>query len=202
MDLFEKKDVQSRYAERITRLGPVVQALGWRDALQQELRFEVFKEFISFHDQLSILDIGCGFGDLREYLIKICPGINYVGCDLSPEVIEIAKKKNNGGIFEVRDIEFNPYSDNNFDYVCMSGIFNYKIKNNIKYLEEMIKLAFKFSKKGIIFNLTTDYVDYKSEELFYYSPEDTFRLCMIISKSIILRHDYPLYEFTVFCKKN
>jgi hypothetical protein len=83
----------------------------------------------------------------------------------------------------------------------MSGIFNFRINDNLKYLKETIESAFKFCSKGIVFNLTTDFVDFKSAELFYYNPEEVFSLCRKLSKSIALKHDYPLYEFTVFVKK-
>lgn len=201
MNFFEKRDVVQRYAERINRLGPVVQALGWRDGAQQQLRFEVIADFMDFSNTLSVLDIGCGFGDLYKFFLKIKPDIKYKGCDLSPQVVEIASSQNKLGSFEVRDISMKPYAEGEFDYILMSGIFNYKINNNIKYLEETIELAFKFSRKGIIFNLITDFVDYKTPELYYYSPEEVFRLCRKLSRSISLRHDYPLYEFTIFVKK-
>jgi SAM-dependent methyltransferase len=201
MNPLEKKDVVKRYAERITRLGPVVQALGWRNEAQQNLRFEVFADLIDFSSPLSVLDIGCGFGDFYKFLLNKKQDIKYIGCDISPHVVEIAGSQNKGGSFEVRDISIEPYSEGEFDYVCMSGIFNFRINDNIKYLNETIISAFKFSRQGIIFNLTTDLVDYQSPELFYYNPEEVFGLCRKLSRSIIMRHDYPLYEFTVLVKK-
>ena len=201
MNSYEKKDMVNRYSERIARLGPVVQALGWRDEEQQQLRFKVFGDFIDFTKSVSVLDIGCGFGDFYNFLLKIKPDIQYTGCDLSQDVIEIARSQNKGGSFEVRDISIKPYSESQFDYICMSGIFNYRICDNLKYLNDTIESTFKFCRQGIIFNLTTDLVDYESPELFYYSPEEVFRLCTKLSRSIILRHDYPLYEFTIFVKK-
>jgi hypothetical protein len=54
---------------------------------------------------------------------------------------------------------------------------------------------------GIGINMTTDYVDYKEDYLYYYSPEKMFSYSKILSKYTTLKHDSPLYEFTLFIYK-
>ena len=62
----EQQRIIERYNERLTNLGETAQALGWRDSSQQHLRFRMLAE-ISDLTGCSIMDIGCGFGDLLEY---------------------------------------------------------------------------------------------------------------------------------------
>jgi SAM-dependent methyltransferase len=197
MNEIEKQDVINRYAERIGRLGAVVEALGWRDIYQQKLRFKLLVDSAKIDINSSILDVGCGFGDLLGYLMDNNYKVDYCGCDISPDAIEIAKKNHENAVFLERDILVDCFPANSFDYVMMSGLFNYRISDNLKYLRQMVEASFIIAKKGIRFNLTTNYVDYIDEKLFYYDPMEVFNFCKTLTKKIIVRHDYPLYEFTV-----
>ena len=53
-------------------------------------RMAVQAGYVISHGAKSVLDIGCGTGELFKYLN---PNISYVGIDLSPTAIEIAKKR-------------------------------------------------------------------------------------------------------------
>ncbi|HXG54325.1 MAG TPA: methyltransferase domain-containing protein [Vicinamibacterales bacterium] len=194
----ERQHVVDRYAERLGRLGPVVQALGWRDETQQELRFKVMADGLTHLEGASVLDIGCGFGDFFGYLRGRGHALRYVGCDLSPDVLEVARGRHPGVTFEVRDVLAQPFPAGSFDYVCMSGIFNHRLSDNEGFLRQMLGTAFATCAAGAAANMTTSYVDYEDPHLYYFSPEDVFRHCQTLTRRVALRHEYPLYEFTVF----
>ena len=194
----ERDNVVERYAERLGRLGPVVQALGWRDEAQQQLRFRVMADGMPDLDGASVLDVGCGFGDFYDYLAAQGHQVRYTGCDLSPDVLAVARTKHPGLVLEERDILERPYPDASFDYVCMSGIFNHRISDNEGFLRTMLAAAFRACSRGVAANMTTSYVDFHDAHLHYFSPEDVFRYARTLSKRVAIRHDYPLYEFTLF----
>ncbi len=194
----ERQDVVDRYAERLRRLGPVVQALGWRDNRQQDLRFEVITDGLRVTGGSRILDIGCGFGDYHRYLSDRGLATTYVGCDLSPEILHIARSRHPGITFEQRDVLECPYPDQSFDYVCMSGLFNRRITDNEGFLDRMLAASYRICARGVAVNMTTDQVDYQDPELYYFNPERVLRRCRALSRHVALRHDYPLYEFTMF----
>lgn len=194
----ERQDVIDRYADRLKRLGPVVQALGWRDDAQQQLRFSVIADGLSGVGGGSVLDVGCGFGDFRAYLEQRGLQVNYVGCDVSPDVLEVARARHPDGAFELRDILDNPYPPGSFDYVCLSGLFNHRLADNDAFLHRMLAAAFAACTRGVSANMTTDYVDYRDEHLHYFSPERVFHFGQTLTRRVALRHDYPLYEFTIF----
>jgi SAM-dependent methyltransferase len=195
----EKQHVVDRYAERLSRLGPVVQALGWRDDAQQELRFSVLAEGMpALAHGVSVLDIGCGFGDFYTFLRARGHDVRYVGCDLSPDVLAVARTRHPGVTFDERDVLQDPYPARSFDYVCMSGIFNHVISDNDGFLHAMLATAFAACTKGVAANMTTDFVDYQDANLHYFNPESVFRHARSLTRRLALRHDYPLYEFTLF----
>ena len=44
-----------------------------------------------------------------------------------------------------------------------------------------------------------DHVDYQSDDLYYANMGETLEFCQkMLSRYVVLRHDYPLYEYTVY----
>ena len=193
----EREESVIRYSKRLEKFGPIAQALGWRDEAQQKLRFQIFVDCMHLDGSTSILDVGCGFGDFYEFLKINNKAIIYEGCDISPEIISIARQTNKNIKFQVCDLRDGAYVEQSFDYVCVSGIFNYKISDNEKFLHNTLIAAYAICKKGVIVNMTTDKVDYKDSLLYYYNPGSVLDFCSSLTRRIIIRHDYPLFEFTV-----
>lgn len=195
----EKEEIISLYETRLNEHGDSVKTMGWRDREQQYLRFKILSEIGDLNDA-KILDVGCGFGDFYEYLINKSIEVDYTGYDISPKIIDVAKSKHPQIKFEVKDI-LKERINEKFDYVLESGILNKRISNNIEYAEEMIARMFELCEIGIAVNMMTDYVDYKEDYLYYYSPEEMFEFCKSLGKFVTLRHDYPLHEFTLYIYK-
>ncbi|WP_144208076.1 class I SAM-dependent methyltransferase [Shewanella donghaensis] len=71
----------------------------------------LISEFDHNHEDISILDIGCGPGNASLYVqdrlndgVKSKVKVNVSGVDLSPQMIKIAQQQNPNGYFEVADI--------------------------------------------------------------------------------------------------
>jgi 2-polyprenyl-3-methyl-5-hydroxy-6-metoxy-1,4-benzoquinol methylase len=56
-----------------------------------------------FKKKLKILEIGCGPGNITQYLLRKRPDLNIFASDISPNMIELAKKNNPLARFEVLD---------------------------------------------------------------------------------------------------
>lgn len=54
-------------------------------------------------DDAKVLDIACGPGNISRYLLNQKPGLNVLGTDLAPAMIEIAREINPEAKFEVMD---------------------------------------------------------------------------------------------------
>ena len=152
--------------------------------------------------------------DFKEYPrdltgdLKICEE-NNVDFVFAPEIseiysdIETAKKNHPDGEFFIRDIQKEGIHKK-FDYIVSSQVFNNKLlhDNNDAIIKEVIKICFASSTKGMAIDMLTSYVDYQEDKLHYYSPEEIFAFCKSLTRPVALRHDYPLFEFTVYLYKN
>ncbi len=200
MDETDKEEIIRLYEGRLEKFGWTVKTMGWSSREQQFLRFRILSEISNLNGK-SILDVGCGFGDFFDYLKDNGIRVDYYGIDLSERIISEAQKHHPDLKFEVMDI-LNEEIGRNFDYVFESGILNKKSSSNLADAHAIITKMYSLCTIGIACNMMTDYVDYTEDYLFYYSPEKMFGFCKSLSKSVVLRHDYPLYEFTVYLYRN
>jgi len=195
----EKTELVRLYENRLACHGVSAVTMGWRDKKQQSLRFKILSEIGDLKNK-RILDVGCGFGDFYSYLINNNKKPIYTGYDLSGKIIEKAKKMHPRTKLEVRDITKEGISGK-FDYIFESGILNKKISNNMTFAKKIIEMMYEHCRIGIGVNMMSTYVDFKKGFLFHYSPEEMFKFAKKMTKFVILRHDYPLYEFTMYIYK-
>ena len=194
-----KKAIITRYNERLKIYGYDPRALGWFKG-RQHIRFKVLSE-IGDLNNCSILDVGCGFGDLYGFLIKSGLNIRYTGYDINPDIIKIAKEVYPNAHFEVKDIEKEEIHDN-FDWVFASGVFEFKLPDNKLFIQNMLRRMFEICNKGVAVDFISSYVDFRNEEAYYVSPEEMFSFCKTFSKRVLLRHDYMPYEFCIYIYKD
>lgn len=195
----EKQATIGRYEERLKNFGYDLRTLGWRTKRQQYIRFKNLIQIGNLNNT-SVLDLGCGFGDLYDFLSEQNIQVEYTGYDISPKIIEVAIEMHPNLNFEVKDILIDKI-DNKFDYILESGIFNWKLTNNYAFVKKMIKKCFDLCNIGLAFDMMSSYVDFYDEKLFYYDPVKIFKFCKKLSKRIVLKHDYMPYEFIIYIYK-
>lgn len=201
----EEKKLQDFYREAILKFGDSAEGAHWSSKDSQNKRFEILLNIAPMKN-LSILDFGCGSGAMLDYINsrKDFSNISYTGCDILPEALEIAGKKYKG-LPNVRWGEFKDFSDEMFDYILVSGVFNTKMDNNEEYYQDYLKKLWKHASKGLAFNMMSSYVDYYDSELFYEKPEKVFAFVKNnLSPYVVLRNDYQVkpgtvpFEFAVY----
>lgn len=100
-------------------------------------------------NDLVILDVGCGTGNLMASILKKKKIKNIFGVDYSDAALNIAKEKSifNKFIFQKVDIANSslPFKDNYFDYVVMNNVL-YTIKDNKRL--NVIKEIYRVLKPG------------------------------------------------------
>ena len=195
-----KKLFQKYYKEH----GNDMKSLAWKSEEQNIRRFNVLSE-IGIRIDDSILDVGCGFGDYVTRIEEQYNGPKYVlndylGIDIVPEFIRIAKKKYpyKRIIFKVATI-----SDikEKFDWIISAGAFGYKAVTD-DYIKKTLKKAFALCKKGVAFNFTSTYIEYECHLNHYVNPLELFDWARKnLSKYIVIRHDYLPHEFIIYIYK-
>ena len=110
------------FRDLVDRFGVDTQALGWRDSRSQTARFEVLASG-GLDPEASLLDIGCGQGDLFAWLRENGYCVDYCGVDLTPEMVSIARTRFPEARFEVADL-FELDASHRAHHVIASGIFS------------------------------------------------------------------------------
>lgn len=197
--------VREYYSEKINQFGTTPQGVDWNSEESQELRFHILSALIREESNFSILDFGCGFGSMFNYYNKKYTNFEYLGFDISSEMIEAAKST-----FAVnkKATWITDLPNQICDYVIASGIFNVKLDNTneewLVYVLETLNTLNEFSEKGFAFNILTSYsdIEFMKDYLFYADPLFLFDYCKKhFSKNVALLHDYNLYEFTILVRK-
>ena len=158
---------------------------------------------------VTLLDFGCGASHLYEYILK--NGINrvrYSGLDLSDRFLELSRRKFPDVTYhrvDVLDPAAAPVPS--FDYVVMNGIFNYRgalsQEDMFAYLCALVRRVSDMATVGFAFNVMTKQVDWERDDLFHL-PVDrllTF-LSLEVSRHVVIRHDYGLYQYTAYVYKS
>lgn len=201
------REVSNYYSEKLMKNGATPQGVDWNSQESQELRFDVLSEIIKVPQDFTILDYGCGFGAMYDYFKKHnFKNFKFTGIDISPKMIEEAQKIHDNN----PDCEWYVSLPENFtvDFVIASGIFNVKQDTSDEdwknYMLNTLQKINRLSTKGFSFNVLTSYSDkeFMKNNLYYADPLFVFDLCkQHFSKYVVLKHDYPLYEFTILVKK-
>lgn len=83
-------------------------------------------EELEKEDFTDLLDAGCGPAPMITLLSEKYPNKHYTGLDLTPAMIEQAKKKNiKNATFVVGDCENFPFEENSFDAIICSMSFHH-----------------------------------------------------------------------------
>ncbi len=185
-------------------------SVGWSDYLQPVL----FEKLIGIlpgipeSNPVSLLDVGCGLGDLIFYLKQHgYSSIRYNGIDIIPEMIYYGKIK-----YPRADLKIADFSDqtfiNEYDYIVCSGALNILAakdrSGHEKYVMDFIKKMFALSKKGCSFNLLAiegrQY--FTDDNRFYYAERNKFiEFCSTITSKTYIDFKDNDFIFTIFMYK-
>lgn len=150
----------------------------------------------------SLLDVGCGQGDLYGMLKEAGYQGEYTGIDITPAMIEMAKNKYPSGNFAVADI-FNLPRDfkKDFDYVIAAGCFNVKFSEEQKTLvPKAMKVMYELCTKAVSMTLLSHYgyeVAKGFDCLVCYEPGEIVQQVLSITPSLVMDHQSLPAEFVI-----
>lgn len=197
--------IKKYYEANMDKGLPDYSMLGWESEEAQALRFEMLAANVPLQGR-KILDVGCGVGNLAEYLGRRSIQSDYTGVDILQSMICRAKEKKLGARFLHCDIfKENPFKNEKFDVVYSSGIFNLNLSNNMEFLRRAIDTFLDLSDGIVAFNLLSNKSLDKEDKYFYYDMEKVENLIRnefsSRMKSVDLICGYLHNDFTVICTK-
>lgn len=198
MTLLEKATIIHYHRRRIGEFSSgTVRALGWLNEESQSKRFAALSEVGDLNDS-SVLDIGCGHGDLKGYLDRRFHGFRYIGIDQMPEFIAEARC-----LYGQRpscyfcQADFTAQSLPRTDYVLASGVLSYRANDPDCYFA-MIKTMYEAADKALAFNMLDRAKFPHHEYLTGHDSEKVLTFCKSLSPDARLVKGYLEDDFTVW----
>jgi cyclopropane fatty-acyl-phospholipid synthase-like methyltransferase len=190
-------DNKTFYNASIQKYGLQAKGVHWNSKESQYDRFKVLIDFIPDIMSSSIVDAGCGFGDLYIYLNKqVLLPQKYVGIDCEEKMVEIAQLRIKQDIM-LKDIleDDIPRSD----YYVSSGALNI-LTNEETFM--FIEKCFNHCEKGFVFNMLNITEDMKEDVYNHHNPENVLAFCKKLNKKNDIKIGYLDNDFTIFMDKS
>jgi SAM-dependent methyltransferase len=198
--------VRSYFDKRVREYGASPRGADWNSEASQIARFDQLLKIVEL-PSFSILDYGCGYGALADYLAEKGFRADYYGFDILESAIDTARRVHAGK----PHCTFFTNKDElpECDYTVASGIFNFRggqsFEDWTNYVISILEHFNFLSRRGFASNFLTKYsdADKMRADLYYADPLYLFDYCkQNFSKNVALLHDYHLYDFTILVRKD
>jgi SAM-dependent methyltransferase len=198
--------VKSYFDKRIREHGASPRGSDWNSETSQNIRFDQLLRVVE-SQAFSLLDYGCGYGALADYLVSRGFHADYYGYDILESAIETARQAHQG---KPRRSFFTEKTQLPVcDYTVASGIFNFRGEQSFEewteYVLGVLNEFNQLSLHGFSSNFLTKYSDAEKmrADLYYADPLFLFDYCKRnFSRNVALLHDYRLYDFTLLIRKD
>jgi SAM-dependent methyltransferase len=198
MDLIEKATVQAFHRNRLG--GTPLKALGFRELKSQTHRFDSLCRWGDFSN-CSVLDLGCGYGDLKLFLDQRFTNFIYLGIDFLQEFIDEAQTRH-GHLTHTQffQADFLTAGLPEVDIVVASGSLNYR-SNNVLHPWQAISRMWETCQRGIAFNLLDAKHFVADDILCGYDIQETLAYCQKLDPNTEIIQGYLVDDFTVLMRK-
>jgi trans-aconitate methyltransferase len=199
MNLLNYEHLTEDYDKSLEQFGPGPKALLWWDYRSMAVRFRELANNVPVEGK-TIMDAGCGLGDLLPYLYAKSMNFKYTGYDKKPEFIEEAKRRYEGHDFKVGD----PLNHRLglYDVVICSGVMNGNVKNWMKQRQKMIANLFDQTGEVLAFNMAGGHKPSPNDSLIAYADAgEILDFCKTLTKNVKLNTGYLHNDFTIVMHK-
>ncbi|MBN1168314.1 class I SAM-dependent methyltransferase [Candidatus Woesebacteria bacterium] len=193
------EEIREAYQEKFDKYGYDPRSLFWKGLGASHQRFRQMWAEIDFNDK-SVLDVGCGFGEMARFLTKRYSEVKYTGVDIVPEFINVAREKYPDLRFEVGDYFYDPMNEK-FDIVIASGTLNSNVENNMDFRKNAIKVMFEHTKRVLAFNMLGKHPQPENKDdsnIWYADSLEILDYCMSLTRRVAFHANYHPRDFTIF----
>jgi trans-aconitate methyltransferase len=153
---------------------------------------------IDFNNK-SVLDVGCGFGEMARFLKKRYKNVSYLGIDFLPEFVSRARKLHPEYKFKVGNYFTGPLREK-FDVVIASGVLNSNVNGNIEYRKKAIKIMYEHAKQVLAFNMLGSHpqpLNNSKSNVWYADSLEILDYCLTLTRRVVLKTNYHPKDFTI-----
>ena len=197
------------FSEKLEEFGATAKGVDYNGPEAQERRFEQLMKIIQPAQPFTIIDYGCGYGAMFDFLNGKAWKFEYFGLDVIEKMVIAGRDSHKN----LPNAHFTTYERDlpTADYLVAGSIFNIKLDSAYEdWQDAVVKTLYQMNRlcsKGFSFNMLTKYSDAdrmaQRPDLFYADPLFFFDLCKRkFSRNIALLHDYGLYDFTILVRKD
>lgn len=167
---------------------------------RRDVRFSVLAKYALQSPASSVLDVGCGFADLYDFLTLHGWQGKYTGVDISPRLLAVAQQRHPDLTLIEMDISSQDQTLEKHDFVIAPGIFSAKMDygNNQTYIADALTIMHRLANVAVCADFLSSYVDYQKPLSWHTDPGWLMGIAKQITPRVILRHDYMPYEFALF----
>jgi len=193
---------KTNYASRYKKFGVHPKTLGWHSKRAAYQRYEEIVAELIFARK-SVLDVGCGFGDIIPFIRKKTENFEYTGVDIVPEFIKEARKLYPKYRFLVRDYFRKPI-EKKYDILIANGSLNSNVQRNLQFRKEAIKTMFGHAKEALFFNMVGKYPQPKTTKrnnIWVADPLEILKFCLTLNPMITFINHPGRREFSIILRK-
>jgi len=200
-----RSEVAAYYSAKLATHGPTSQGVDWNGRASHDTRHRQFLRLLGDDRKVSVLDLGCGFGDFFRFLRAEGYQGPFIGYDVASNMIAEASRLHGEADCQWR-VGAEPSEA--ADFAVASGIFNVKgdvpTEAWVRYVHDTIDILARAGRRGFAFNvlsLSSD-PERRAADLHYADPSDMLSHCLRRhGRSVALLQDYGLYEFTLIVRR-
>ena len=194
-----KATIRAHYEHRLDTYDEGHLVLDWENSKSQSLRFQVLLDGVDLNGK-SLLDAGCGVGDLLAYCRAQGIDLRYTGIDMLGKMVEEAKRRQPDGRFRRVDLlEKVPFRPGEFDVVFCSGIFNLNVEDSCASARRILTKVIPLASDSVVFNMLSSKSPDKESAYCYFDPAEVVEWPEIRNMSTRVVTGYLPNDFSVIC---
>jgi SAM-dependent methyltransferase len=197
---YNKKVAKDIYKQAFDKYGESPKSLHWVNYASQAIRFKNLVADLELEDK-SILDAGCGMGDILPFIYTRASRFDYLGVDINKDFIKVARKRYDGHKFKVGDPFFGRIR-HRFDVVLSCGVMNENIPDWLEVRKQMIANLFENTRETLAFNMagSLSYIPPDSK-IAYADAQQIYDYCKSLTSQVSLKTGYSNYDFTIIMRR-
>jgi SAM-dependent methyltransferase len=204
-----QKRLSEYFSQKLEQFGATPRGVDYNGPQAQERRFEQLVKVIQAARPFTLIDYGCGYGAMFDFLNAKGWQFKYFGLDVIEEMVMAARETHK----DYPNVQFTTLESELpiADYLVAGSIFNIKLDAPYEDWQEFVVKTLHqmdgLCSRGFSFNMLTKYSEAERmaqrPDLFYGDPLFFFDLCKrTFSRNVALLHDYDLYDFTILVRKD